>query len=343
MSLREGDSVVIGAIIIATVEEPAISTALGIGEQHAVVKGPLGCVEIMGRSVVERMVERFLEADVECVSVLTDARVALPLLRQSWDRVAVDDVDDIGCGLSRTLTDYSERGIEFVFVAHANLYVECDLIDWIWFHRGTHKPITRACDRNGGLDFWVADCTRSQGVEIFLLPEEKKRFDGPSYSISGYVNQVTTPWDLRRLVTDVFRRRCEMRPPGKEIRPGVWVEAGARIHRRARIVAPAYIGRGAQVREDTLITRCSNLESSCYIDYGTVIEDSSILTNSYIGIWLDVTHAVVSGNKLANVGRNVVLNISDSNVIRENMAIAKESTRHSAMPASGRLQFASWD
>jgi UDP-3-O-[3-hydroxymyristoyl] glucosamine N-acyltransferase len=97
------------------------------------------------------------------------------------------------------------------------------------------------------------------------------------------------------------------------------------------------------VREDTLITRCSKLESSCYIDYGTVIEDSSILTNSYIGIWLDVTHAVVSGNKLANVGRNVVLNISDSIVIRENMAIAKESTRHSAVPASGRLPFASWD
>jgi mannose-1-phosphate guanylyltransferase/phosphomannomutase len=121
-------------------------------------------------------------------------------------------------------------------------------------------------------------------VEIFLLPEEKKRFDGASYFISGYLNQVTTPWDFRRLVTDVFRRRCEMRPPGKEIRPGVWVEAGAQIHRRARIIAPAYMGRAAQVREDTLITRCGNLEGSCYIDYATVIEDSSILTNSYIGI-----------------------------------------------------------
>jgi NDP-sugar pyrophosphorylase family protein len=134
-----------------------------------------------------------------------------------------------------------------------------------------------------------------------------------------------------------------MRPPGKEIRPGVWVEPGAQIHRRARIIAPAYIGRGAEVREDTLITRSSNLESSCYIDYGTVIEDSSILTNSYIGIWLDVSRAVVKGNKLANVGRNVVLNISDPNVIRENMAIAKESTRHSTMPASGRLLCASLD
>jgi len=52
---------------------------------------------------------------------------------------------------------------------------------------------------------------------------------------------------------------------------------------------------------------------------------------------------VVKGNKLANVGRNVVLNISDPNVIRENMAIAKESPRRSTMPASGRLLFASLD
>ena len=80
------------------------------------------------------------------------------------------------------------------------------------------------------------------------------RFDGPSYLVSGYVNQVTTPWDLRSLVTDVFRRRCEMRPPGKEIRPGVWVEAGARIHRRAHRSSSLYRSRGAGAG-DTLITR----------------------------------------------------------------------------------------
>jgi hypothetical protein len=174
--------VVIGAIIIATVEEPAISTAFGIDEQDVVVKGPLGCVEIMGRSVVERMVERFLEADVELVSVLTDRRVAPPSFRQSWDRVIVDGVDDIESGLTRTFEDYSARGIEFVFVAHANLYAECDLIDWIWFHRGTHKAISRACDRNGGLDFWVADCTKSQRADIFLLPEKKSGLTDPRTS-----------------------------------------------------------------------------------------------------------------------------------------------------------------
>jgi hypothetical protein len=311
----------IGAIIIVgAIGEQAISPARGISEQ-AVVEGPLACVEIMGRSVVARMAARFLAADVEVVSILTDARVALPSFGRLSDKTTVHAVDDMDYGLSQTLKDYKERGIEFAFVSQANVYTECDLMDWIWFHRGTRETITKARNRDGGLDFWVVDCAKMQDADISLLLQEKKQFDGSSYFISEYVKQVTSPSDVRCLVTDVFRKKCDMRPPGKEIRPGVWAEAGAQIHRRARIIAPAYIGRGAQVREDTLITRCSNLESLCYIDYGTVIEDSSILANSYVGIWLDVSHAVVKGNKLANVGRNVVLEISDRSVMRENAAM----------------------
>ena len=334
----------IGAIIvIGGCEEQAKSTALEIGERHRVVEGPLGCVEIMGRSVVERMVERFLAADVEVISLLADSRVALPLFWQSSDKVSLSIVDDVGYGLSHTLRDYSELGIELALVAHANVYAECDLIDWIWFHRGTHQPVTRACDRKSGVDFWLADCARMQPVDISLLLKDKESFDGPTYFISGYVNQISTPSAFRCLVTDVFRGRCEMRPPGKEIRPGVWVEAQAELHRRARIIAPAYIGHGTRVREDTLITRCSNLERSCYIDYGTVIEDSSILTESYVGIWLDVSHAVVKGNKLANLRRNVVLDISDTRVIREKVTITKQPGRSSTVPANERLLFATLD
>ena len=335
---------VIGAIvIIGPVEEQAIPTVTKIGEQHVVVEGPLGCVEVMGRSVVERMIERFLAAEVEVVSVLADARVALTSFCRFSDKVTTLVVNDMGSALSRTLRGYSDQGIGFAFVVHANAYTECDLIDWIWFHRGTHHAITRAWDATGVLDFWVIDCAKREEVDIWLLLKENTRFDGPSYFIKGYVNRLRAASDVRRLVTDVFQERCEMRPSGNEIRPGVWVEAGAQIHRRARIVAPAYVGRGTWVREDTLITRCSNVESSCCIDYGTVIEDSSILTNSYVGIWLDVLHAVVNGNKLANVRRNVVLEIPDPSVIREKLAVAKRAVRDFNAPERGRLRFASLD
>ena len=75
-----------------------------------------------------------------------------------------------------------------------------------------------------------------------------------------------------------------------------------------------------------MITRCSNIESLCYIDYGTVIEDSSVLTNSYVGIWLDVTHALVQGSNLWNLPRNVGVEIADPSVVRQNVP-AKDVNR----------------
>ena len=83
------------------------------------------------------------------------------------------------------------------------------------------------------------------------------------------------------------------------------------MHRWARIVAPAYIGRGSKIMEDTLITRHSTIEKNCCVDYGTVVEDSSILQNTDIGICLDVCHAVANGNKLLSLDRDVVIEISD--------------------------------
>ena len=109
-----------------------------------------------------------------------------------------------------------------------------------------------------------------------------------------------------------------MRPSGREIKPGIWAEEEAEIHRGARIVAPAYIGWGSKVREDTLITRCTSIEKNCYVDCGTVIENSSILANTHIGIWLDVCHAVASGDKFVSLGHDVVVKISDPSIMRSN-------------------------
>jgi NDP-sugar pyrophosphorylase family protein len=67
-----------------------------------------------------------------------------------------------------------------------------------------------------------------------------------------------------------------------------------------------------------LITRCSNVESGCQIDYGTVVEDSSILSNSYVGIGLDLSHSIVDGSNLLNLERGVTLEIADPCVIRLN-------------------------
>src|SRR4029077_19174021 len=121
-----------------------------------------------------------------------------------------------------------------------------------------------------------------------------------------------------RLATDLLTGKCKMRPHGVETRPGIWIDEGAQVARGARIVAPAYIGRDARIEDDCLITRCSNVESWSHVDFGTAVEDSSILTNTYVGIGLDLSHSIVDGDELLNLHHEVRLHISDPVVMRRN-------------------------
>jgi NDP-sugar pyrophosphorylase family protein len=117
----------------------------------------------------------------------------------------------------------------------------------------------------------------------------------------------------------LFLGRCHLRPSGQQILPGVWAEEAVEIGRGARIVAPAYLGSGSTIRENTLITRVSNIESRPSIDDGTAMEDTSVLADTYVGIWLDVRRAVVQRNKLLHLKRNLVIEIADPSLIRSNV------------------------
>jgi NDP-sugar pyrophosphorylase family protein len=336
-------SVALGAILVVEPEGGKAFENVGSREAARVertdflVSGPLTCVEILGRSVVERTIERFVKADVEAISVQVESNALrlLPTFRTSFDNIDIRVADDVWIGVAQTLQEYSENGIDYAFVSRANAYLEADLDDLFQFHRQTRQPVTRTSDSDGFLDLWISACNEA-AQEQFVDPETTPRTgrDGGwpvNYFVKEYVNRLVHPRDLRRLVADAFRKRCEVIPVGQEIRPGVWVDEGAQIDRRARVVAPAYLGCKSVIREDTLITRFSNIESFSFVDYGTVIEDSSILTNTYVGIWLDMCHAVVQGNQLLNLAHNVSLEIADPSLIRVNKAIKKEANGSLAM------------
>ncbi len=317
----------LGAIVVIGAEREGIrSTARQGTGQQTLLAGPLACFDILGRSMVERTVERFARADVEFVTVLVAAEKlhGASVSTGTFDRLNVQVVADVFSAIAQSLKDYSQRGIAHSFVVPASVYADTDLLDLFYFHREARQAATRGFDREGPLDLWVVDCAKAQqsGLEsLFSRAQEP----GASYFIRDYVCRLTHPRDLRRLVSDALCGRCAMRPSGREIKPGIWVEEGAEIHRRARIVAPAYIGSRSKVQEDTLITRLSSIEKDCYVDCGSVIEDSSILANTHIGIWLDVCHAVASGNKLLSLGHEVVVEISDPSVMRSNGGAKKGS------------------
>jgi NDP-sugar pyrophosphorylase family protein len=100
--------------------------------------------------------------------------------------------------------------------------------------------------------------------------------------MTGYVNRLAQARDLRRLVLDAFLSRCEMRPGGREVRPGIWLDEGTRVHKSSRLVAPVYLGRSTKIGPLAVITKFSNVERNCQVGAGMIMErrDSpSVLCN----------------------------------------------------------------
>jgi NDP-sugar pyrophosphorylase family protein len=271
---------------------------------------PLVCVEVLGRSVVARLVDEFRRAGFDSATSI-DRRSR----EEAW-AVATEQ-----------LLASKDSGAKAIVVVCANAYIDLDLKDALQFHRVQGQAVTRAFDQEGPLDLWVVDPSGIQeGTDLLSTLNAAS---AGRYFVRGYVNRLQAPADLRRLVVDGLTSRCRLRPQGSESRPGVWIDEGAQVHRDARIVAPAFIGAGARISEQCLITRCSSIESNCHIDYGTVVEDSSILSNSYVGIGLDLSHSIVDGNNLLNLERGVTLEIADPCVIRQNRVSRPEKNLQS--------------
>lgn len=313
----------LGAIVVIGAQSKAFCSSDRRGSNRdLLLEEPLACIEILGRSSIARMVERFAQADVREIAVLAPEGMLADfhVLLAGTKNVTIEAVSDVDRAISQKLTEYVSNGIEHTFVMCASVYTENDLLDLFYFHREGRKTVTRARDRQGPVDLWVIDCAKAEhaNLETLLRIEEGV---GASYFVREYTNRLMHPGDLRLLATDSLRGRCAMRPSGREIRRGIWIDEGAVVHRKARIVAPAYIGRGSKVREDALVTRFSNIEQGCCVDYGTVVEDSSILANTNIGICLDVCHAVAQGNKLWSLPREVVIEVSDPSVMRSTVFV----------------------
>jgi NDP-sugar pyrophosphorylase family protein len=304
------------------------SSEFSLGTPQLEQRTPLACVDVLGRSVAARLIDELQHADVAAISIFVDATLApRHVAGDSSRNVTLSASEDPWEMAGQKLTGYAETEIEAILVMRASAYVEFDLNDLLQSHREQGKAVTRAYDNEGSLDIWIVDHTRIAESENLLTTLRTSK--AARYRVRGYVNRLEHPRDLRRLVVDGLTSRCRFRPQASEIRPGVWIDESAQVNRDARIVAPAYIGRGSRVEAQCLITRCSNVESNCQVDYGTVVEDSSILSNSYVGIGLDLSHSIVNGNNLLNLERDVTLEIADPCVIRPNRVARKEKNRHS--------------
>jgi NDP-sugar pyrophosphorylase family protein len=286
-------------------------------------KRNLALVDLLGESVLNRVVSRLQKFGIAPITVISDTELDHAPKSNGDGKAALEysSSNTLPTSLQQVLNEFSKRDAKAVVSIQLSAYAEVDYSDLLRFHCDHGKPATSVYDAEGPLQISVFNLKQlMQNAELLCdswngSSWDRNRSLGRRYSFDGYVNRLETPYDFRRLAQDALYKRCELRPAGREIRPGLWVGDWARIDSAARIVSPAYIGARSKVRAAALITRGSCLEHHCEVDCRTIIDDAHILPFTYLGPGLEVEHALVDGGRLLHLARNLELQIHDRKLL----------------------------
>jgi hypothetical protein len=294
---------------------PAVNEAESLGGV------PLPLLDVLGRPVLHRITERLYQAGVTAIRIIGDAGPhSSRFLRRALhgnDQFEHASGSALWRVALRAFSELTQSGADLVLILRTGPYVEMDLDRLIQIHLDQNSRVTAVTDSGRELlGAFLLSATRRNDA-AFLLRHDLAECRSPylEYATGGYVNRLASAADLRRLAVDAFCGRAAIRPVGTEIKPGVWAAASARIHRGARLLAPAFIGEHARVRASAVITRCSTLEHHTEVDCGTIVEDTSILPYTSVGAGLDVAHSVVGLRKVHHLRRMVEVEVSDPRLV----------------------------
>lgn len=263
--------------------------------------------QLLGKSVLDRTVERLQAFGVGEISIITEE----------------DSAPEAPHSATAFWTAWEEaiaRCVQFelgtLLLVRVGPYAELDVADWLHFHRETFSTMTQVYDDRGALDLVAVDARRlAQGTGTYrrrlrdLIPGHQR------YGFKGYSNRLANVADFRCLVRDALKGLARIRPIGKEISANFWVGEDVRIDRSARIVAPAYIGTHSRLDGACIMSGASAIEQDCHIDYGTSIHDSCVLAGSYVGTGLKLASSIVCQNTLFNLSRDLELQLHDRRLL----------------------------
>ena len=307
--------------IAAILVVETISTSGLVGQK-------LTCLqEIFGQSMLDRTIRGLRQGGVKAITVVAPDN-SFFAHKNSSDSVTrlklVPPQISLWSAAECVLREYVRRGVEHILLSNTAAYAELDLTGIVRFNREKNQPLTSVVDSRGTLGIWYLaakeiERVKRMGLEALIAGASASNL--VPYFLRSYSNRLESAYDMRRLIEDAFLSRCAIRPCGREVKPGVWFDDGARIHRRARVVAPVYLGRGTTIGSDTLIAEFSNIERDCEVNNAAIIKAASILPETYIGRGLRVTSAVVDGNKYLHLGSNTVTQIGDPRIVRRRVPV----------------------
>jgi len=277
---------------------------------------PVVCIELLGNRVLDCVVQNLQRTGVKSVTVVAPEEFCLSQPANYPARMEpVPEGTDPWSPAELSVREAVGHGFERVLLYRLGAYVELDYADLVRSHCAAKHGLTAAEDTSGDLDIWVinarlvADSPAAGLTALLDMPGAARYFS------RAYSNRLKNALDARKLVVDALEARCNFVPVGREVKPGVWVDHGVRLHREARIDAPAYLGRSTTLRSQAVIGPCSSVEHGCDVGEGTIVENASVMANTYLGRGLHVSEAMVDGRNLIALRHGTVVEIEDRQLL----------------------------
>ncbi len=276
---------------------------------------PIAFLDVLGRPVLQRVLDRLQRFGVGDATVVSE----YPPPARNFDSVTWVDThgNEPWRAAEKVFSEMTQAGARIVLILRVGAYAEIDYDDLVQFHLEHANRVTAVVQASGqAVGVFAVNASRHNDAGYLLRHRLGiARLPHSLYQFDGYVNCLEDAADLRYLAVDAFCGNAQLKPAGTEIKPGVWVGQGATIHKRARVLAPCFIGAHARVRAAALITRCSVLEHHSLIDCGTVVDNATVLPHTAMGAGLDLSHAVVGPGRIAHLGRKVEVEVADTKLV----------------------------
>ncbi len=271
-------------------------------------------LDIMGATLVQRTIER-IRALTEVPAMVLGEQHGISQMLPFRSVHSGNFLETWETAISKQ----AHSGVDLLLLARVGAYTDLDYSELVRFHVQTRSRLTQVYCSGGSLDVAVIDASLLRNTDqpkrrilSSLIPQQKR------FNYSGYVNWLREARDIHDLVEDSFAGRCGLRPTGTELGREVWYGNDVEVDATATITGPAYIGSGTRLRAGCAISGPTSIEKNCEIDCGTEIAESVVLQETYVGVALDMRRAVVSGERLFHLDRNVEIRISDSRLIGRN-------------------------
>lgn len=281
---------------------------------------PIALLPALGRPMIHHIISKLTRSGVKRISVVSDPVAAAPHFARaavhpdaSWNTAPPAEY---WRAAEEAFLRQTQDGADLVLLIRVGGFAELELDELIQFHLDQHNRVTALHDGGDRLDIFMLTASRRNDA-AFLLRHQlgATRTPAARFPFRGYYNHLQDARDLRQIVLDAFARKIDVVPAGREWKPGVWVEEGARIMKGARVLAPAFIGARSKICPTAVLTRGACVEHHCHVDFASVIEDSTLLPYTSIGAGLDITHSVVGFRRVANLRRNIEVEITDPKLI----------------------------